>query len=237
MQLESILESDIVMNTSRLKVDRFLGNRMSDRRAESFLTELANVVAEYPAGASRAQIDRADEGIRRLVNRYPEVFPVPPTKSEIPENAESSIRNVDWELVAFAQKYLRLAWDAPDRRQRDWHIFEARSHYHFMTAKEPIHREHFERTGSLDNFSPAEDAALSRPPLQTPFERAMCHFHEIGDRARHCPNPECPAPYFFAAKKGQKYCSSKCSAPAQREQKRDWWRQNRGKITTKRGKQ
>ncbi len=31
------------------------------------------------------------------------------------------------------------------------------------------------------------------------------------DRARVCANPDCPAPYFLQARKGQKYCSQRCA--------------------------
>jgi hypothetical protein len=47
-------------------------------------------------------------------------------------------------------------------------------------------------------------------------------FHAL-DRMRYCLNPECPAPYFFAKKRRQKYCTEECAGAGQRESKRIWW--------------
>lgn len=66
-------------------------------------------------------------------------------------------------------------------------------------------------------------------PPPTPMEAVLFHLQRIGDKLRHCPNPECPAPYFIASKKGQKFCSPECAAPSQRESKRKWWYENRAK--------
>jgi len=68
------------------------------------------------------------------------------------------------------------------------------------------------------------------PPPRTPFEDAAVRFHRIAVCARHCSNPECPAPYFFAERKGQKYCSVKCAADGQREAKRRWWHENKDRV-------
>jgi hypothetical protein len=47
-------------------------------------------------------------------------------------------------------------------------------------------------------------------------------FHAL-DRMRYCLNPECPAPYFFAKKRRQRYCTEECAGAGQRELKRVWW--------------
>lgn len=45
-----------------------------------------------------------------------------------------------------------------------------------------------------------------------------------------CANPDCVTPYFIKKRKNQKYCEAgDCTAQAQREQKKRWWRENRGK--------
>jgi hypothetical protein len=46
----------------------------------------------------------------------------------------------------------------------------------------------------------------------------------VVDRMRHCPNAGCPAPYFIARRRSQKYCSDACALPAQREFKALWWK-------------
>src|SRR5271157_3485823 len=126
-----LLETDIEMNTSNIKAADFLARgTMPSARAERLLTDWANVDVKYPAGASRAQIERIDAGIRRLVSRYPEVFPALPDLTEILRSAETGFPYV-WDLVAFLQKTLRRAWDARDARYRDWYIFEARSRFRY----------------------------------------------------------------------------------------------------------
>ncbi len=54
----------------------------------------------------------------------------------------------------------------------------------------------------------------------------LLHTKRIADRLRLCPNPNCPAPYFIAYRRGQRYCSDTCAQPAQREFKREWWREH-----------
>jgi hypothetical protein len=96
---------------------------------------------------------------------------------------------------------LRKAWDAPDLRKREWYLADAESYYH--------------RT-ALDRFGkPTEQA--------TPLEAVLYYFRRNLEHALHCPNPGCPAPYFIGVKKGQKYCSGVCAAPAQRAAKLRWW--------------
>jgi hypothetical protein len=86
-----------------------------------------------------------------------------------------------------------------------------------------------EQIAGLKEEIAVENRRESVPPDITPMEAALYHLQRIGDRARHCPNPECPAPYFIAMKKGQKYCSPDCAEPSRRESKRKWWNVNRGK--------
>jgi hypothetical protein len=44
-----------------------------------------------------------------------------------------------------------------------------------------------------------------------------------------CANTDCATPYFISKRKDQKYCSPECAAPAKREAKRKWWKENRGR--------
>lgn len=219
--------------------------KMSDGRAESLVAEWANTETAYPITAAppfgesdRAAIRRADAAILRLVKRYPEVFCSLPAVA-VPDPDPASVRESDvaiqhWEIVARVQQFLRLAWDASGMREREWHIFTARHEFHISTVYTPVVMERIrksvEANKPLDEYrTPEEDALRLSVPALTQFERAMYHLQRIAKRMRHCQNPDCPAPYFLARKKGQKYCCSKCSAPMQREQKRKWWRENRAK--------
>jgi hypothetical protein len=215
------------MNTSQKRPDRFLAKRL-----EAFLVDWANTWATYPEVCNEAaepQISQADAGITRLVHRYPAFLPLPP--ADPPTGAESQISSRWWDLVARTQVWIRLAWDAPSLRAREWFIFKARDEHYQQTVISPLIEARWRRTSpdKIDEYTPQELAAKQQAPPLTPFEQALYHFHRIADRARHCGNPECPAPYFFASKKGQRYCSPKCAGPSQREQKRRWWRENRAK--------
>ena len=205
------------MNTSRKKKDRFLGkSEMSAGQMENLLEDFANA----PTSLAPEQLGLVDSSVKRLLIKYPEFFESLQFKSV-----------QGWLLVAQVQDSLRAAWDAPDLRRREWFIFQARRSYHWSTVIDPIETAML-NTGDeriLQKLRSELAAARRAVPALTQFERVAYHFHRIADRARHCANPECPAPYFFASKKGQKYCSSKCSAPSQRDQKRRWWRENRAK--------
>jgi hypothetical protein len=196
------------MTTSRKRGDHFLGDKFSPREIEALLAEWVNVTTE------------TDAAIARLVRHHPEVF------SALPEGQSAA----HWDIVARVQNFLRLAWDAPDLRSREWYIFKARMEWHQLTTFAPLWEKRILQGGTpVNQLTDQEFSLYIHPPPLTPFERVMWHFHRIAEKARHCAHPECPAPYFFAAKKGQKYCSLECSAPSQRDQKRRWWQENRAK--------
>ena len=105
------------------------------------------------------------------------------------------------------RQLLRHVWDQPDKRTREWGIFLL-----LLTTRGEAGSGHITLLGFPGPLPPP-----------TPFEEALLHFVDIGDRARHCQNPECAAPYFFAARRSQKYCSGDCARPAQQESKKRWW--------------
>jgi hypothetical protein len=231
------------MNTSKKTSNRFLA-----KRAEALLLEWVNIPANYPRNnqsGTEAGFTPAYEVLRskfrdasaRVVQRYPEVFSSLPYPIILPPHPTKKIHPVNWRILAKIREILVRAWDAPNQREREWYIFQARLEHHFFTVYYPMRDARVAiavRAGadpdseSIRRTAEEEEVRIS-PPRVTPFEQVMYHFQRIADRARHCGNAECPAPYFFAIKKGQKYCSSKCSAPAQREQKREWWRTHRSK--------
>jgi hypothetical protein len=193
------------VSTSRKHGSKFLGV-ITREKAEKLLLDWANL-----------RISKDEGPLRRLVVRYPEVFiplSLDQTFADAPRQA--------WELERLLG-HLRKAWDAPDRRHRDWYIFHLRAKYS-------------EWTRGMSLVKPEEEIAIKpiewyeEPPPITPLEATMIYFQTtIADRAKHCGGPDCPAPYFIAIKKWQKYCSEKCAGPAARESKRQWWRENRAK--------
>ncbi len=119
---------------------------------------------------------------------------------------------------------LRLVWDTPDRRHRDWYLFQLRQTFHHdVIMGDVLDKREAPNPGRLSG-------RLAAPPALTPFEAALEYFRtRIGDRAKHCGGPDCPAPYFIAVKRWQKYCSLACAGPAGREAKRKWWHERKGK--------
>lgn len=217
---------------------------ISDSKAELLVVDWANTATEYPnvtettprpfSPAMQATIRDTDAAIGRLVRKYPEVFSSFRAGPPPPEDRESSVATDHWWIVAKVQQYLRLAWDTSDLREKEWHLFKARDSFHYSTVFQPLFDEKLRKAPTGTNpfdepLTPEEDAARLSVPAFTPLEQALYHLQRIAKRMRHCLNPECPAPYFLAKKKGQKYCTAKCSAPMQRQQKRDWWRENRAK--------
>lgn len=70
---------------------------------------------------------------------------------------------------------------------------------------------------------------------QGPIGQALLEAIHSADLMRVCMNPECPARYFIAYRRTQKFCSEKCAGPGQREAKRRWWNENRaGKKLSRR---
>lgn len=199
----------MTMKVSKFDPPYFLGPAVAER----LLTEWANIPDPH---VDQAQ---ADAAIRRLVELYPQVFRA--TLSDIPYFQHGTVLEV--------QGYLRKAWEAPDARQRDWYIFKVRDSYRFSTERGVWEPRRDAAGHPLDPTKEELDQWNGPPPL-TFFEQVMYHFHRISLRARRCENESCPAPYFFIAKKGQKYCSVKCSAPALREQKRRWWEEHRARV-------
>jgi hypothetical protein len=114
------------------------------------------------------------------------------------------------EHVWFLSQGLRRVWDQPDHRTKEWGAILLRHHAYAAAGDDALN--HLSTLG------------VSGPlPLPTPFEQVLLHFVGMADRARHCENPDCLAPYFFAKRRSQKYCSERCALPAQREFKRRWW--------------
>jgi hypothetical protein len=191
--------------------DDFLVRAMNQRRAESLLVSWVNIPDRESPDVPKA--------IDRLVRLYPEVFTWLQPRVAAPE--------VDT-LVLEVRYLLKAAWETSDRRASDWYLYKIRDQYHFGTTILQEDMAAFER-GERKKFTWESWWKEQQPPTQTPFEQAMFHLHRNLDRARRCANPECPAPFFLTRKKGQRYCGSKCSGEAQREQRRRWWRDNRGK--------
>jgi hypothetical protein len=85
------------------------------------------------------------------------------------------------------------------------------------------------RLYNSDDSDSARRAREALPPALTKFEETFFHLQRNLHRTLFCQNPGCSTPFFFRKKTGQKYCSTDCEVWARRANKRNWWRQNRGK--------
>lgn len=196
------------MGSSRKAKSKILGV-VTPTRAKVFLTRLAN--------------RSLDKDSAKLRLAYPEmVEPLPDS----------------WEVaLSWVQIYLRLAWDTPDERYREWYLHEMRRHYRDSVTEASFRQEEPKLGPLLFSAIPAAgidrdlvDERLIRPPVVTPFEGAAFYFQSrVGNLAKHCQHSECAEPYFIADKRWQKFCSEACAGPANRESKRKWWRENKAR--------
>lgn len=196
------------MGSSRRTGSKILGV-IEPARAEAFLLKLANT---HPLNDAVAE---------KLSLSYPEM-------------AQPCGGRLSLETLTWAQAYLQRAWRAPNDRHREWYLHEMRRQYREavvmtgfreMKAQPPVV---FSLAPGFGTSVQQVDPRLIEPPAVTPFEAAVFYLQSrIGDRAKYCGHQDCPAPYFIAIKRWQKFCSEKCAGPANRESKRKWWHENR----------
>jgi hypothetical protein len=187
--------------------NRSLGT-VSITQAERFLCDWANLPGPWPlAKMDPKSLAKFADAQKRIKRRYGKVFGDPVGHP-------------------WLRDMLRRAWDTTDEREREWLCFRMRDSYAAMVRHQSMSIEEIrEEEAAIDDVGSPHYAA---PPL-TPLEAALFHFQHQAKRARRCQNPECPASYFFASKKSQKFCDTPCTLPARRESKRIWWQNNRAK--------
>jgi hypothetical protein len=97
---------------------------------------------------------------------------------------------------------LRQVWSEPDPGAKEWMTFLLR----------------LEPSMSVD--------MMAVPPAPNGFQQSVIYLLKNGNRARRCENLTCTSPYFWAARKSQKFCNDGCALPAKQAAKRKWWTQN-----------
>ncbi|HXE90486.1 MAG TPA: hypothetical protein VNK82_05920 [Terriglobales bacterium] len=212
-----------------------LANEFS-RRAARILAEWANLAGSRPNLVSVAACNR-------FMKRHSMLFA-----------GSSPRRGRLWPLTAAqigqARNLLRQAWDEPDIRRREWLIFRLRATYEYWRrlAQEQageqegirlrdVEAERQRRKDLHEAFGFDSIPLPATAPELAQAERVFFHFTRLAPTAMHCANPECPAPYFFRRKKGQRYCSAKCSGPAKSAAKRRWWHEVGKKLRARRAKE
>jgi hypothetical protein len=197
---------------------------LSAADARSFLSELANLRDEK-------------EAVRRFVKRFIGLWPQPgrfygliaenidSTPGSRPESEQiQDLLGEHW--IPPLREALRAVWTAPDSRTRAWGILRILDEFVFQ--EDP----------GASRFWPLRKhpGTVTRLPVPTTFEQALIYLLHDDARTEFCANVGCPAPYFFAIRRGQKYCSDSCALPAQREFKRTWWANHGNQWRTKRAK-
>lgn len=197
-------ESNPVKYSSKAATLGALARSVPERRAESFLIELLNLRVRDGAAISRF-LQRFDD----LLPTH--LFLVAEMPSPLVIEADSKM-----DMLKRVRLQLAEAWCAPTVLAREIALYRLIGVY-LYTGEEPRTVDSEFVTYNQKYWAEIEASLVDAFFLV--LHRAL----HVVDRTRYCPNPECPAPYFIAKRRSQKYCSEICALPAQREFKRRWW--------------
>jgi hypothetical protein len=129
--------------------------------------------------------------------------------------------SVNQELFDLLRNWLRRTWEDPNPERRKQRVSSLREYINALRKPLP---ERIHRLIPVMFFGEPRD-----PEEPTPLEQALLYLLNSVDKLRCCPNIECPARYFLAARRNHRYCSEHCAQMAEREQKREWWNTHRKK--------
>jgi len=213
---EVVLDFNSYMNSSR-KLQRQILGLFPEKQVRKLLLDWVNLPQwEGDFAARAARYHRLDLPQAEPAEVYAVDFDVTPGNMQPPPDygrivqhypeVFRHLRNLSVEVARVVGELLRKAWDAPDLRKREWYLADAESYYHRMLGRQG---------------NPTDQP--------TPMEAVLYYFRRNVEHALYCPNVGCPAPYFLGTKKGQKYCSEVCAAPAQRASKLRWWHKHGSK--------
>jgi len=178
---------------------------LNSQRLERFLIELVNL----RTGDSGA--------ISRFAGQFAEAFGLYDPRQAIrtqPGDSRSPFRAaVETTLIPYFFDVFRAAWVEPDAKTREFAFAMLRTEW--MQMRYPDRGLSLRDEGGIKRLPP--------PGKESPIEMAFDYLLRHHNRTRRCPNSECPAPYFFAARHTQRYCSEKCAQVGERETKRKWW--------------
>jgi hypothetical protein len=189
------------MNSSNPYTDSTLA-RINSREAYRFLKELIN-------------LRHAPEAIRRFEIRFGAILSDRLKTGE--RSSPLALADGSNVMVPTIQlrDALRMVWRAPDQRTKDWAIIRMIDAVVIEEASPRYHSGFPILNGDNDRL-----IALPTPTL---LEQILTYLRKQAHRTTICSCPGCPAPYFLAGRRSQKFCSDACSLPSQREFKRSWW--------------
>ena len=195
-----------------------------ERTAKQFLLRLANLPDES-----------ADDDVLRTLaafeDRYSEIIPShwsfsgrekkqPQRLYQLRDGSSGllaliDVRNIFLTSSQAARNALRAIWLAPNYRTKEWGVFRL------------IEAEVIRSLSPPPDTTPATfriEAGIVAPlPPPGPLEQCLRYLLRNASKVAVCRNPDCPAPYFLATRRSQKYCTAECARPAQREFKLAWW--------------
>lgn len=153
-----------------------------------------------------ANLRNEPESVKRFLNKFKQM--IPPVRPKAWPERKSWTEEQTLEVWVFEiQAWMREGW-----REPDWRV---RAHIVFWLLM-------YVAPNPSSKLRPRGSIRPDQPP--TLFERSLFdHLLRDFSLAKYCANRECPAPYFFAQKVRQKYCSEVCSQPAQRAAKLKYW--------------
>lgn len=190
------MKNEITMNSYNLDGGRVLALNLSCERAEKFLAEVANLRDD-------------NEAIGRFLAKYADLLPSHAGAVTADLGSDDSMRK------AMALRYNLERVENPGAMYFYTVREELRSAWRQPTA---LSRQ-ISLMGLLWQYATGHPQSIHADPFTVMLVRAL----QIADRMRYCGNSSCPAPYFVARRRSQKYCGDACSLPAQREHKRSWW--------------
>lgn len=211
--LDSSSSSSMVKQTKTLAVP-------NPRNLEYFLVELVNLrddSLEVERFVKRfAGFGVSDERIAKAIFHIPDNAPFPFEKvSALPHKVflDEYQTAQQQRIVPYLSSIFRATWVEPDAKVRQWAWAILRTDLARVSYPGPY----------LEMVNESGQTRLPKPPPHLPLELAFEFLLKHHNRARHCPYAECPAPYFFAKRHTQRYCSEKCAQSGEKETKRKWW--------------
>jgi hypothetical protein len=172
-------------------------DRLALRKTKRLLLDWANLAA------------LSDDLLDSMVQMHKEVF-----------SSFAYKREALKDVIEIVRRFLRLAWQAHDPRERDWWLFTARQEYvrAVLGTRHPI-----SRSGKPQDVR----RLIMGVPPETAFDRAVSY----AQRMSYCEGPECEEPFFLRGPKRERYCSH-CKRDAELRRKRKYYHA-KGKLNRK----
>lgn len=205
--------------------------------AAGFLTELANLKMDEPRA-----VDRIIEKYRSWLGGLGEtVIKAAQNSESIPSSVGSKLmwmslvggiyaRDIGFRrhagpVIGFALT-LQSAWRRRTSFEREMSLLYLAKDLFLWQGREPLFPPGFR--GTLNEAIAmeklrSEELGLVCRPKDDPLTAVLVHALRLADRMHFCENSGCPAPYFIAQRRSQRYCGEECAKPAQRAYKKAWW--------------